>query len=107
MKKLRLGEDREYGTLQCGFGLNDPLCDKAATWHLLLDDMHTLLACDEHLRYIDSRQNTVVDRHVIGGLCNMPGVVWQTSTPETEGFCTFPIPDGLEVEESQLAEVSS
>lgn len=102
---LNLGEVHAEGVIGCGFGLTHPLCDKRATWHLMAaSNEYCLLACEEHLAYIDSLDNDVVDRHPVGGICNIPGALWRFSGTEAEGFCAFPLPDTADALTSQHEE---
>lgn len=106
---LPLGETvPDAALLLCTFGLTVRKCRAPATWHLIDNTREfCLLACDEHLAYIDSHDNTMEDRHPIGGVCCIPGVVWVWSTPDTPGFCAFDFPDGIDQTAEELLTIGT
>lgn len=76
----------------CGYGLNEPECDRPATWHVLWRATnHTSSACDEHMHYV--RENAAEQEksiHPYCAVCDLPGTFFFIPRdPETQGWCYF------------------
>lgn len=89
----RLGGDRPWFQMTCGFGADDPLCDKPATWHVVWDSdaLDHSLACDEHMAY--AQQFAYYDRHPITETCNVPSAEFVWSWEEPPGRCVWIVSD--------------
>ncbi|WP_032375998.1 hypothetical protein [Rhodococcoides fascians] len=92
---LRLGSKPRWGETTCGYGIDEPVCNKRAVWHLLwLESTFVSSTCDEHLAFVNSRPHPDYDIHTFSANCSMPGVLWHFPyEDEPEGYCLFPAND--------------
>lgn len=102
---------RPDGTQVCVRALGDEIdCGAPAMWHIWWKhDEITSSSCNKHYEEAVARGWEMLDSHPFGGVCLIPGVMWQFCANEESGFCFLPIDldEPIEVVEPISAFVAS
>lgn len=101
------------GGTACGYDGGDnsnPICGAPAAWHLYAGSPETgpadfcMTACEEHF---PAASHNAWDWHEFGGVCDMPGTMWQSRAHQGEGFCYWPEAESVMLEEASSMQVTT